>query len=134
VTVYDPTTDIYTVIDGFHRYTVLVGHFGCEEIPVVTIDRDIKDRMAATVRHNRARGKHQLDLMATMVEKLLVMGWSDSQIAKHLGMEAEEVLRLRHQRGIASQYANHQFGKAWVVDTDDILVAGDTTKAITQAA
>lgn len=123
VTAYDPEADLYVVVDGFHRWTVLTQHFGCEEIPVVVIDRPIQDRMAATVRHNRARGKHQVELMGGMVGKLLALGWTDTQIARHLGMEAEEVLRLKHQVGIASQYARTPFGKAWVKDTDDMLAA-----------
>lgn len=122
VTAYDPETDLYIVVDGFHRYTVLKTHFKCEEIPIVVIARDIKDRMAATVRHNRARGKHQVELMGGMVEKLLALGWTDTQIARHLGMEAEEVLRLKHQVGIASQYARTPFGKAWVKAADDVIL------------
>jgi len=95
VTCYDPGTDLYIVIDGFHRYKVLKDHFKYSEIPVVAIDKDVKDRMAATIRHNRARGKHQVDLMSVLVVKLVKLGWDDIQIAKHLGMEAEEVLRLK---------------------------------------
>jgi hypothetical protein len=60
--------------------------------------------------------------MGTMVAKLLGLGWSDLEIATHLGMEAEEVLRLKHQAGIASQHARKPFSKAWVVDTDDIIL------------
>ena len=127
VVAYDRDTDTYIVVDGFHRYTVLTKIFECDEIPVVVIEREIKDRMAATIRHNRARGKHQVDLMATMVEKLLDLGWENSQIAGHLGMEAEEVLRLRQQRGIASRDANRPFSKAWVRDTDDIILAGEVS-------
>lgn len=124
VTAYDAEKDQYVVVDGFHRYTVLKTHFKCDEIPVVVIERGIKDRMAATVRHNRARGKHQVELMGTMVGKLIALGWTDLQIAKHLGMEAEEVLRLKHQAGIASQFSRTPFGKAWVTRTDDIVAKG----------
>lgn len=122
VTAYDAEADVYIVVDGFHRYTVLTEHFKCPEIPVVVIDRPIEDRMAATVRHNRARGKHQVELMGGMVAKLLALGWTDLRIATHLGMEAEEVLRLKHQAGIASQYVRTPFSKAWVTDTNDILL------------
>lgn len=113
VTIYDPQTDVYTVIDGFHRYTILKEWFGCPEIPVVVLEKDIKERMAATVRHNRARGKHQVELMSAMVEKLLRLGWSDLDIAKHLGMEAEEVLRLKQMTGLAALFANQEFSRAW---------------------
>jgi ParB-like chromosome segregation protein Spo0J len=116
VTFYDPTLDVYEVVDGFHRFTVLVEHFGCREIPVVVIDKPIQDRMASTIRHNRARGKHQVDLMGTLVKKLLGLGWDDTTIASHLGMEAEEVLRLRQQVGAATQLSAKHYSKAWKVD------------------
>ena len=122
VVVRDEANDLFVVVDGFHRATVLKTHFKAPEIPVVVIDRPIQDRMAATVRHNRARGKHQVELMGGMVGKLLALGWTDSEIATHLGMEAEEVLRLRHQVGIASQYTRQPFGKAWVRDTGDVIL------------
>lgn len=125
VVFYDAAIDTYIVVDGFHRYTALTRHFKCPEIPVVVIERDIKDRMASTIRHNRARGKHQVDLMGEMVEKLLALGWKETDIAKHLGMEAEEVLRLKQQQGIGAQFANQPFGKAWVRDTDDVMLQAE---------
>lgn len=114
VTFYDAEADIYVVVDGFHRYTVLTEHFACEEIPVVVIDKPIQDRMASTIRHNRARGKHQVDLMSVLVEKLLRLGWTDQEIAQHLGMEAEEVLRLKQLTGLADLFDGQPFGRAWV--------------------
>lgn len=113
VTFYDTDLDVYIVVDGFHRYTILKEYFKCPEIPVVVIEKDIKERMASTVRHNRARGKHQVNLMSVLVEKMRALGLRDSQIAKHLGMEAEEVLRLQQQRGIAEYYKARQYSRAW---------------------
>lgn len=118
------------VVDGFHRNRVGKESQNVRKrvkgyLPVVTIRAERADegnRMAATIRHNRARGKHQVDLMGEMVEKLLALGWKEIDIAKHLGMEAEEVLRLKRQQGIASQFANQPFGKAWVRDTSDALL------------
>ena len=103
---YDPDLDRYIVVDGFHRRSVLVDRLGLDLIPVAPIDRPIKDRMASTIRHNRARGKHRVDLMGVLVEKLLALGRTDQQIAEALGMEAEEVLRLRQLRGIGA--AQHE--------------------------
>lgn len=119
VTFYDINTDMYIVVDGFHRYTVLTKIFKCPEIPVVTIKKDIKDRMASTIRHNRARGKHKVDMMSTLVVKLIKLGWSDIQIAGHLGMEAEEVLRLKQQSGIAEIFKDQPFGKSWDFQKDE---------------
>ena len=113
VTFYDEMVDLYIVVDGFHRYTILKDHFKCDEIPVVVIKKDIKDRMASTIRHNRARGKHQVDMMSILVEKLIKLGWSDIQIAKHLGMEAEEVLRLKQMTGLAGLFKGEPYSRTW---------------------
>lgn len=113
VTCHDEATDTYVVVDGFHRWTILKLWFECPKIPVVVIDRPIKDRMAATVRHNRARGKHTVDGMAQLVASLYRKGWTDQEIATHLGMEGEEVLRLKSQTGFADLFAHREYSQAW---------------------
>src|SRR3972149_3684454 len=113
VVFYDREQDIYVVLDGFHRYKILRDYFKCNYIPIVVIDRPIQDRMAATIRHNRARGKHQAGIMESLVRKLSV-NWSDVQIAKQLGMRAEEVLRYKQEMGIAEYYKYRQYSRAWV--------------------
>lgn len=113
VTFYDADADIYVVVDGFHRYTVLTKRLKCEQIPIVVIDKTIENRMASTIRHNRARGKHKVDLMSDMVVKLLKLGWKDIDIANHLGMSAEEVLRLKQMTGLAGLFAGQSYSKAW---------------------
>jgi ParB-like chromosome segregation protein Spo0J len=113
VTFYDADADIYVVVDGFHRYTVLTKRLKCKQIPVVTIDKPIQDRMASTIRHNRARGKHKVDLMSDMVVKLLKLGWKDIDVANHLGMTAEEVLRLKQMTGLAGLFDGQPYSKAW---------------------
>lgn len=113
VTFYDADIDRYIVIDGYHRYTILTKWFELPEIPVVVVDKPIQDRMASTIRHNRARGKHQVDMMSVMVEKLLKLGWADIDIARHLGMEAEEVLRLKQMTGLAGLFANQPYSRSW---------------------
>jgi len=117
------------VIDGFHRNRV---GKECEEIqkrvhgylPVVTINEDrakINDRMASTIRHNRARGKHKIDAMSDIVIDLKKRNWSDSKIAKNLGMDADEVLRLCQIGGLAELFSDKEFSKSWEAEnfTDD---------------
>lgn len=118
------------VIDGFHRHRV---GKECDDVrervhgylPVVTIrsDRTDKgDRIAATIRHNRARGKHQVIAMSDIVLDLKRRNWSDTKIAKELGMDADEVLRLAQITGLAEAFKDHEFSQAWeaVTDIDDI--------------
>ena len=90
-----------------------ISHDGYTQ-PVVTIyDEEINDRMASTVRHNRARGKHSVDGMANMVFSMLENGWEDSAICNELGMETEELIRLKHITGFSKLFKNHEFKKAW---------------------
>lgn len=118
VVFYDDDSDMYIVVDGFHRYTILK-NLKCEQIPVVVIEKNIKDRMASTIRHNRARGKHQVDMMAILVTKLLKLGWDDYSIAKHLGMEAEEVIRLKQMTGLAGLFKGQPYARAWEKHKED---------------
>jgi len=115
------------VIDGFHRHRV---GKECPEIqaailgylPVVQIrdDRtDKSDRMASTIRHNRARGKHKVEAMSDIVIELTRRNWSDERIAKNLGMEADEVLRLKQISGLAEMFNDREFSEAWEVEFDD---------------
>ena len=112
------------VIDGFHRNRV---GKECDDIqqrvkgylPVVTINSDRTDkgdRMAATVRHNRARGKHSVTAMSDIVVELKRRNWSNEKIASHLGMEADEVLRLYQITGLSEIFNNEEFSKAWEID------------------
>lgn len=113
VTCYNKERDVWVVVDGFHRYTILTDWFKCPEIPIVEIDKDIRQRMAATVRHNRARGKHTVELISQLVATLLRKGWTDLEIATHLGMEGEEVLRLKQQTGFAALFRSREFSRSW---------------------
>ena len=113
VTFYDKEADQYIVVDGFHRYLLIRDYFKSLVIPVVVIDKDIKDRMASTIRHNRARGKHQVNLVGDLIRSLIEKGWGDVEIAKHLGMSAEELLRLKQITGIAAMLKNKEYAKAW---------------------
>ncbi len=101
------------VVDGFHRRMVLTERLNRKYIPVSDIDRPLADRMASTVRHNRARGKHQVDLMASLVKSLLNQGWEDGKIAEHIGMTVEELLRLKQVAGVAKLLAAEEYSQSW---------------------
>ena len=116
VTFYDDKIDKYVIVDGFHRYTIVKDYFKSDVIAISVIDKDIKQRMASTVRHNRARGVHKVDLQADMVVDLLKKGWNDNDISKELGMTLEEVLRLKKQTGIAELFKDRTHSKSWIVN------------------
>ena len=113
VTYYDKEQDIYIVVDGFHRYTILKDYLKSDVIPVVVIDKPLDERMGSTIRHNRARGTHQIRSMSDIVVELSKEGWSDEEICKKLGMELDEVLRLKQISGLKEAFANHEFSKSW---------------------
>lgn len=111
----------FEVVDGFHRNRIgrEVGAvkkrvMGRLPIAVINADRTSKeDRIAATIRHNRARGRHQVDAMADIVLDLARRNWSDAKIARELGMEPDEVLRLKQITGLAELFADREFSEAW---------------------
>ena len=120
---------IYEVVDGFHRNRVGKEYDDIRErlhgyLPVVIINNDREDkgdRIASTIRHNRARGKHRVEAMSDIVIELKRRNWSDKKIAKELGMDADEVLRLTQITGLAEMFADHDFSQAWEVDmTEEI--------------
>ena len=118
---YLENVDKYEIVDGFHRYTVLKKHkdiyereSGC--LPVSVINKPISDRMASTIRHNRARGSHDVELMTNIVTELVDSGCSDRWIMKNIGMDADELLRLKQLSGLATIFKDKEFSKAWVVE------------------
>lgn len=107
----------YEVVDGFHRHLVGV-KLGFTHLPVVVINADRTDRgdrIAATIRHNRARGKHQVGAMSEIVQELAQRNWGDQRIAKELGMEPDEVLRLKQVTGLADLFSDRAFSEAWEI-------------------
>jgi ParB-like chromosome segregation protein Spo0J len=119
--------DTHEVVDGFHRHRVgkeskSVAKRVHGYLPVVAINADAQernDRIAATIRHNRARGKHKVEAMSDIVVELKRRNWSDEKIAKELGMDADEVLRLTQITGLAELFANQDFSRAWEIGTPD---------------
>ena len=85
------------------------------------LEKDMNDRMASTVRHNRARGKHSVGGMSNMVFNMLDNGWSDADICNHLGMEPDELLRLKHITGFSKLFADAEYNKAWTTKHQILL-------------
>lgn len=116
----------FEVIDGFHRHRVGKECLDIQNkifgyLPIVQIRDDKKDknnRMASTIRHNRARGKHKIEAMSDIVIELKRRNWSDEKIAKNLGMEADEVLRLCQISGMSELFKDDDFSSSWDVDAD----------------
>lgn len=108
----------YEIVDGYHRYTTMLKHKDIYKrehgmLPVTVIDKPLDDRIASTIRHNRARGTHNVDLMVNIVKELKDSGMSDAWIMKNIGMSADELLRLKQVSGLASLFSDKQFSKAW---------------------
>lgn len=118
VTIWDEELGKYVIIDGFHRYFTCKNNEDIKSrnlgrLPIVVLEKDINDRMASTVRHNRARGKHSVDGMSNMVFMMLDNGWSDSEICNHLGMQPDELLRLKHITGFSKLFEDAEYSKTW---------------------
>lgn len=122
-----PENGGYTVIDGFHRHRVgkeskkvakrVKGYL---PITIIRPDREAyEDRVAATIRHNRARGKHQVQAMSEIVQELARRNWTDAKIARELGMDSDEVLRLKQISGLAEMFADREFSEAWQITEEE---------------
>lgn len=131
-----PHDDVIEVVDGFHRHRVgkesaTVAGRVMGYLPIVKIKESQEgknDRMASTIRHNRARGKHKVESMAEIVIELKRRNWSDKKIGKELGMDPDEVLRLTQIQGLTEMFAKHEFSEAWraeFINIDEKLEAID---------
>lgn len=121
---YIVANGMYEIVDGYHRYTTMLTSERIYEreqgyLPIVVIDKDESNRMASTIRHNRARGSHSVELMSNIVGELVTAGLSDGWILKHIGMDKDELLRLKQITGLASLFAGKEFSESW--DSIDIL-------------
>jgi len=121
VAYYDEQDDMYEIVDGYHRFTVLQTSKRVRErengmLPVAVIDKDMGDRMASTIRHNRARGSHDVNLMSNIVAELVECGKSDGWILKHVGMDKDELLRLKQITGLAALFKDKDFSDSWEVN------------------
>jgi len=121
---YLSETDNYEIVDGFHRYSIMLKHRDIYDreggmMPVVVIQKDVSNRMASTIRHNRARGSHDIDLMVNIVSELTKSGMSDAWIMKHIGMDADEILRLKQLSGLAELFANKEFSNSFEINLNN---------------
>lgn len=116
VTIWDEDIKKYVIVDGFHRYTIFKDYLQAEEIPIIVLKHDMRKRMEATIQFNRARGIHQVELMGDLIQALVNQGASDEEISKQLGMEMEEVYRLKQITGIAELFKNQIYSKSWVME------------------
>ena len=118
VTVWDEDSRKFVIVDGFHRYSIMklypdmLARTG-GLLPIVVIDKTINDRMASTVRHNRARGKHSISGMASMIFSMLDNGWDDAAICAELGVEPDELIRLKHITGFSKLFENVDYRRSW---------------------
>lgn len=115
---YVADQDIYEIVDGYHRYTVMLTNEEIRkrengQLPVSVIDKDLSNRMASTIRHNRARGEHSIELMSNIVAELTTAGMSDAWIIRQIGMDKDELLRLKQITGLADLFADKEFSEAW---------------------
>lgn len=129
VTMRDEDGEGIEVIDGFHRHRVgkecadiqslVYGYLPVVQIRAAQSDRN--DRIASTIRHNRARGKHRIDAMSEIVVELKRRNWSEARIGKELGMDPDEVLRLCQITGLADLFSDEDFSRSWdaATATDD---------------
>ncbi len=106
--------DLYELVDGYHRYLVMKTSRRIYErekglLPVTVIDKELSHRMASTIHHNRARGTHSVELMTNIVAELTASGMSDRWIMSHIGMDRDELLRLKQISGLAALFADTEF-------------------------
>ena len=118
VTIFDDKVGKFVIVDGFHRFTCMKinkeireRHFGM--LPIVVLEKSMAERMAATVRHNRARGKHSTDGMTSIVFSMAKQGLSDAEICNELGMEEIEVIKLKHISGFSKLFSDVEYSKEW---------------------
>lgn len=118
VTIWDPDLGKFVIVDGFHRYTIMrmnADIFDATDglLPIVVIDKSPSERRASTVRHNRARGKHSVAGMGSLVFQMLQDGKTDAEVCNELGLEPQELLRLKHVTGFSKLMDDVAYTEAW---------------------
>lgn len=117
IVVYPLGNGKYEIVDGYHRYTTMLLHRDIYEreggkLPCSIIDKDKSNRMSSTIRHNRARGSHSIELMMNIVSELKKAGMSDAWIMKEIGMDADELLRYKQLSGLAELFKDREFSES----------------------
>lgn len=133
IVAYKKDDDTYEIVDGFHRNRVGKEHEDIHKrlrgyLPLTIINKPLDERMGSTIRHNRARGSHQIRSMSDIVLDLSNEGWTDEKISQKLGMEMDEVLRLKQITGLKEAFSNHQFSKSWTEFKSKVYPNGQENK------
>jgi ParB-like chromosome segregation protein Spo0J len=115
ITTFDTKLNKYRIIDGYHRYETLK-RLNSTEISIIDLEVDYDEAIQLTVLMNRIKGMHQVESMSDVVLKLSELGLGDKEISKNLGMEREEIIRLKQQIGIAEAFKNHEYSKSWSIE------------------
>jgi len=119
VAIWDEDQEKFCIIDGFHRRTVGGADWlDFDYIPVVCLSHDIKQRMAATVQFNKARGVHQVDLDAEVIRSLIEQGMGEEDISIHLGIDLETIHRYKQITGVAELFKNSNYSTSWYIADD----------------
>lgn len=123
VVTFEVDDNQFEVVDGFHRTLVGKEKHDIRDrlngfIPITIIDKPREERMSSTIRHNRARGTHQIRDMSNLVVELADKGWSDDRISEELGMELDEVIRLKQISGLKKAFDGHEFSQSWTAFED----------------
>lgn len=118
IVTYDLSNGCREIVDGFHRNRIGREHPDIKKrihgyLPVSTIDKPEDERIGSTIRHNRARGTHGIRPMSDIVVELSKMGWDDVKICEKLGMDLDEVIRLKQITGLKEAFMNHEFSRSW---------------------
>lgn len=111
----------YMIVDGFHRH-LLAKEFKMDVVPVVILDEPMDELMNATIRFNRAKGTHQIDRMSNIVKELIMLGCTPKEIGKNLGMDPDEVLRLKQNSGIAEIFKDVEYSKSWEPGSNEKVI------------
>lgn len=119
VTIWDDDLEKYVIVDGFHRFTICQPEWlDIKEVPVVVLEHNISQRMTATLQFNKARGVHQVDLDADVVKSLLEQGMKEDEVAKHLGLDLDTVLRYKQMTGIIDLFRNVDYSPSWEIENE----------------
>lgn len=122
VTIWDAEQEKFIIVDGFHRSLVASGEWlGLDYVPIVVLDHGPRQRMAATVQFNKARGVHQVDLDAEVIRALIEQGMSEDEISTHLGIDLETIHRYKQVTGVAALFAKADYSRAWEMVDDDVV-------------
>lgn len=118
VTIWDDSLDKYVIIDGFHRFIICQPEWlDIEQVPIIILEHDIAQRMAATVQFNKARGVHSVELDADLIRALIEQDMDNEEISLHLGIDEETIHRYKQLTGIAELFKNTEYSMSWEVET-----------------